>query len=62
MNLQEFREKMKTADRSTLEKIAAELYKRIPKKTKVEELDEAISPVHSQGRGSPRATKIGQMA
>ena len=42
MNIQEFREKMKTADRSTLEKIAAELYKRIPKKTKVDELDDAI--------------------
>ena len=42
MKIQEFRDKMKSADRAALEKIAADLYRRLPKALKEEELDQNI--------------------
>ena len=42
MKIQEFRSKMKAADRPALEKVAAELYKRIPKKNREDEIDPFI--------------------
>ena len=42
MKIQEFRDKMKTADRAALEKIAADLYRRLPRALKEEELDQTI--------------------
>ena len=42
MKIQEFRDKLKGADRAALEKIAAELYRKVPKAVKDQELDAAI--------------------
>lgn len=54
MKIQEFRDRLKTADRTALEKIAAELYRRIPKKTKEDELDERIDAI-IKGEDAPKA-------
>ena len=53
MKIQEFRDKMKSADHTALEKIAADLYRRIPKSTKEDGLDEAIEQM-LKGEAAPK--------
>ena len=55
MKIQEFRDRIKAADRTALEKIAADLYRRIPKKTKEDELDETIEAI-IKGGDVPKVT------
>ena len=60
MKIQEFRDKMKSADRAVLEKIAADLYRRLPKALKEEELDTFIDQLLA-GDVPPKAAKSGQI-
>ena len=60
MKIQEFRDKMKSADRAVLEKIAADLYRRLPKALKEEELDAFIDQLLA-GDVPPKAAKSGQI-
>ena len=55
MRIQEFRDKMKSADRAALEKIAADLYRRLPKALKEQELDDAIEQM-LKGEAAPKAS------
>ena len=55
MKIQEFRDKIRAADRAALEKIASDLYRRIPRKTKEEDLDEAIEAM-LRGGDAPKAS------
>ena len=56
MKIQEFRDKMKSADRAALEKIAADLYRRLPKALKEEELDQNIELI-LKGSDAPCTAK-----
>ena len=53
MKIQEFRDRIQSTNRTVLEKIAADLYRRIPKKIKEEELDEAIEAM-IKGEAAPK--------
>jgi hypothetical protein len=58
MKIQEFRDKMKSADRAALEKIAADLYRRLPKALKEEELDQNIELI-LKGSDAPKPSPKG---
>ena len=61
MKIQEFRNKIEKADRNDLEKIAAELYKQIPKAKKEYETDDLIEDILSHKESSVRKAVVSKI-